>query len=44
MFCVRTSVTVVKLDVSGLEEDAKLETLKGVGPPEEVVPDSTCIE
>ena len=44
MFCVRASVTVAKLDVGGLEEDAKLETFNGVGPPEVVVPDSTCRE
>ena len=42
MFCVRTSVTVAKLDVGGLEEEAKLDTLNGVGPPEVVVPESTC--
>ena len=39
--CVRTSVTVDKLDEGGLEEEAKVATLNGACPPAVVVPDNT---
>ena len=43
MFCALTSVAVAKLDIGGLEDDDRLETLRGVGPPAAVDPDNTCI-